>query len=200
MSRLLIHVEGHTEENFVNQLLMGYLVRREILRHLKEDPSCIATTMVDFYGLPQSGEDAWPGRSDAAGNQGAEVKCEIVIQAMHRDMVREGGRGFDQRRFVPFVTMHEYEGLLFSDCAAFSRGIGQREIEAQLFEIRSAFSSPEEINDDPSTAPSKRVSRLVRSYQKTLHGPLAAGEIGLDAIREECPSFRRWLDRLVALV
>jgi hypothetical protein len=34
----------------------------------------------------------------------------------------QGGR-FDPRRFVPFVVMHEFEGLLFSDCAAFSRGI-----------------------------------------------------------------------------
>jgi hypothetical protein len=31
-----------------------------------------------------------------------------VIEAM-------GGR-FDPRRFVPFVVMHEFEGLLFSDC------------------------------------------------------------------------------------
>jgi hypothetical protein len=35
------------------------------------------------------------------------------------------GQGFDARRFVPFVVVHEFEALLFSDCAAFSRVAAQ---------------------------------------------------------------------------
>lgn len=57
-------------------------------------------------------------------------------------------------------------------------------------------SSPEEINDSPVTAPSKRVALLVPGYQKPLLGLLAVLEIGLDAIRRECPHFRAWLDTL----
>src|SRR6185369_5660280 len=90
--RLLVHVEGETEEVFVNEVLRerllasGYervgarllgnarqrdrrggirgwdTVRRDIIRHLTEDPGCIATTMIDYYGLPTSGGKAWPGR------------------------------------------------------------------------------------------------------------------------------------------
>lgn len=92
MARLLIHLEGQTEEDFVNEVLRDYLlargyssvsarivgnarlrrrrggigpwpsVRKDIIHHLKEDPSCIATTMVDYYSLPQEDEGAWPGR------------------------------------------------------------------------------------------------------------------------------------------
>src|ERR1035437_7182738 len=97
MARLLVHVEGQTQEAFLNTLLRDYLlakgyaagsarivgnarlrnrrggirpwpsVRRDIIGHLKEDPACIATTMVDYYALPQEGAAGWPGRAQAAG-------------------------------------------------------------------------------------------------------------------------------------
>ena len=97
MARLLIHVEGETEETFVNDLLADHLynfgyedvsarilgnarlrekrggirawssVKKDIVNHLKEDSNCLATMMVDYYGLPQTGDRAWPGRA-AAGS------------------------------------------------------------------------------------------------------------------------------------
>lgn len=65
--------------------------------------------------------------------------------------------------------------------------------------IRNAFASPEEIDDSPLTAPSKRVEKLVPGYTKPLLGTLAVLEIGLEAIRRECPHFGCWLGRLEAL-
>ena len=62
--------------------------------------------------------------------------------------------------------------------------------------IRDAFESPEDINDSPLTAPSKRIEELYPGYQKTLHGPLALLEIGLPALRRECRHFGGWLTRL----
>ena len=96
MTRLLVHVEGQTEETFVNEVLAPHLielgltsvgarlmgnarqrdhrggvrawrdVQRDIVRHLRNDQECIATTMVDYYGMPMAGRRAWPGRSEAA--------------------------------------------------------------------------------------------------------------------------------------
>jgi hypothetical protein len=43
------------------------------------------------------------------------------------------------------------------------------------------------------------VKRVVRRYQKPLLGTLAALEIGLGAMRRECPHFGSWLDRLERL-
>ncbi len=96
--------------------------------------------------------------------------------------------------------MHEFEGLLFSDCAAFSRGIGKPELESRFQEIRDQFTTPEEINDSPETAPSKRVEALVPGYQKPFLGNLAILEIGLERIRTECPLFDAWLRQLENLV
>lgn len=92
--------------------------------------------------------------------------------------------------------MHEFEGLLFSDCVGFSHGIGRPELESKFRKVRDQFATPEEINDSSSGAPSKRIKALIPEYEKPLLGPLAALEIGLDRIRAECPHFDDWLGRL----
>lgn len=228
MPRLLVHVEGQTEEEFVNNLLRDHLaargydnisarlvgnarqranrggvrawsaVKKDIVRHLSEDQGCIATTMIDFYGMPPSGDKAWPGR-EAAAAQDIRLKANTVEDALLADVADEMGGGFNPERFVPFVVLHEFEGLLFSDCAAFARGIGRPSLETLFQEIRDAFPTPEEINDSSETAPSKRVTRLMPGYEKPLYGNMAALEVGLHTIRQECPHFQDWLSRLEAL-
>ena len=229
MARLLVHVEGQTEETFVNEVLRSHLfhcgyesvsariignarlrrrrggirpwlaVRRDIINHLHEDPGCVATTMVDFYGLPQHGDRAWPGRAAAVGASGHQ-KASVVEEALRDDLAHEMGTDFDKTRFLPFVVVHEFEGLLFSDCAAFARGICRPDLEPSFSQIREGFATPEDIDDSPVTAPSKRVEELVPGYQKPLYGALAILEIGLDPIRVECPHFDAWLHQLESLV
>ena len=143
MRRLLVHVEGETEEAFVNEVLSGHLmhygylstaarllgnararvqrggirswvaVRRDIVAHLREDTGALATTMVDYYGLPKSGPGAWPGNLEASALS-PNLRAESVESAMHEDVSAAIGDAFDARRFVPFVVMHEFEALLFS--------------------------------------------------------------------------------------
>lgn len=170
-------------------------VRRDILNHLREDAGSLSSTMVDYYRLPQSGPRAWPGRAAAAALPFVD-KARSVEDELSADIRAQMGAGFDPGRFIPFVTMHEFEALLFSDCVGFGRGIGRPDLTPAFEAIRSAFASPEEIDDSPVTAPSKRVEGLVGGYQKPLLGTLAALEIGLDAIRAQCPHFRSWLERL----
>jgi len=222
MTRLLVHVEGETEETFVNEVIAPHLygygyhsvsarlignarlrlrrggirgwstVREDIVRHLKQDSGCLATTMVDYYGLPQSGPSAWPGREDASSKQ-YSLKAESVQGAMLTDVSNALGGGESSQRFCPYVVMHEFEGLLFSDCARFASGIGMPELECDFQAIRDSFSNPEEINDSLTTAPSKRVVSLLPKYQKVIMGNLAALSIGLDTIRQECPRFEEWI-------
>ena len=111
-------------------------------------------------------------------------------------MSAELGASFDPRRFIPYVVMHEFEGLLFSDPEGFGRGIGRADLPQEFRAIRDEFETPEQINDSPDTAPSKRVLGLVPGYQKPLFGTLAALEIGLEAIRRECTQFSDWVTRL----
>ena len=73
-------------------------------------------------------------------------------------------------------------------------------VVSNLSAIAQAYVTPEDINDGPQTAPSKRVSAAMPVYQKTFHGPLIACAIGLDAMRGACPHFHAWLQKLEALV
>ncbi len=102
-------------------------------------------------------------------------------------------------RFLPYLQLHEYEGLLFSDPAAFAAGIRQQHLAARFQAIRAAFPTPEDINDDPNTAPSKRVLGEYPSYRKVLDGTLAARAVGIERMRQECPHFRAWVEQLEAL-
>jgi len=225
MTRLLIHVEGETEETFVNEVLAQYLcscgyttvsarlvgnarqrdrrggirpwnsVRNDILAHLKEDPGCVATTMVDYYALPQSGEGAWPNR-ERASDLPFHQKAIAIESAMHADICGALGSNFNPNRFIPYIMMHEFEGMLFSDCESFGRGICRTDLVSNFRAIRSQYNTPEEINDSSTTAPSKRIKNLVPNYEKPLLGALAVLEIGLDKIRDECPHFCEWLNKL----
>ena len=225
MTRLLIHVEGQTEETFVNRVLAPHLyrrgyesvgarlignarlrnkrggirawssVRQDIVNHLRADTGSLSTTMVDYYGMPQSGSKAWPGRAEAA-NLAFDQKAPVVGDAILSDIRNELGDDFDRNRFIPYVMMHEFEGLLFSDPPRFAQGIGRADLSVRLEEIRDQFTTPEEINDSPLTAPSSRIRTLDPGYDKPLMGTLAVIEIGLEAIRRECPIFRNWIERL----
>lgn len=229
MERLRVLVEGEAEETFVNEILRDHLfakgfaqvsagllgnarlrsrrggirpwssVRDDVLRHLREDRGCIVTTFVDFYALPATGNRAWPGRL-RANDVLHESKAVLVEDALLADIASAMGSSFDTRRFVPFVMMHEFEALLFSDCQAFARGIGVSELAPRLQAIRDQFTTPEHINDSPVTAPSKRILDLLPSYNKPWQGNIAALEIGLEPIRQACPHFNGWLVRLEHLV
>jgi len=229
MKRLLVHVEGQTEETFVNEVLFGHLathgygnvsarlignarlrinrggtkpwesVKREVVGHLRNDGACISTLMVDFYALPASASGGWPGRAAANALVSVPDKAAIVQKSLLAEVADEMGSGFDQSRFVPFVLMHEFEALLFSDCPKFAEGIGQKNLASEFQSIRDSFASPEEINDSPETAPSKRIGKLFPSYEKILHGNLAILRIGLQTIKDECSNFRAWLETLEKL-
>jgi hypothetical protein len=222
MTRLLIHVEGQTEEAFVNTVLAPYLygrgftrigarllgnarnrarrgeirdwhvVKADIERHLKTDQDAYASLMVDYYALPLS----WPGRDHPIGAD-LGTKFRHINELIVADF--ENSTGI-VGRFVPFILMHEFEALLFSDCAAFASAIGFEEKAASLQAIRDLFDSPEHINDSPVTAPSKRVKTIITGYDKVLFGNVAALEIGLDRMRQECPNFGTWITCLDELV
>ncbi len=227
MARLLILVEGETEETFVNELLGPHLLRKgfesvsaklmgnarlrsqrggvrpwpsvktEIVRHLRTDLAVFVTSMVDYYGMPSDPKktSAWPGRFESSKLEYAE-KASLVESALSAEIQAEFG---DARRFIPFIVMHEFEALLFSDCGRFANGIGRGNLAKKFQAIRDAFNSPEEINDSPLAHPSRRVVDLVPAYQKPIDGNIAALEIGFDRIRSECPHFRGWIERLESL-
>lgn len=215
MSRIYLLVEGQTEEAFVNELLAPHYahlglyltpiivstspghkggvvsyakIRPQIEKLCKQDSSAHVTTMFDLYALPGD----FPGKHalayPAAGS--GRQKAEFLETAWAADI--------DQRRFVPHLLVHEFEALLFVQLDAFMPWTDDDSVLEPLRAARRT-SEPEDINDSPQTAPSKRVLAAMSGYQKTFHGPLIACDIGLDAMRQACPHFDAWLNTLEAL-
>lgn len=225
--RLLVHVEGQTEETFVKDVLAPHLmsrgyasvgarllgthaararrgggvpwpsVREGIVARLKADRRALATTMVDYYGMSQHGPRAWPGRVDANVRPLA-ARASLVQDAVAEDIRRHMGAGFDARRFVPYVSMHEFEALLFSDCQRFADSIGRPNVAPEMEAILAQFGDPEAIDDSQATAPSKRILRLLPGYRKVAMGATALQHIGLSTVRRRCANFGDWLRQLEA--
>ena len=209
MIRLSISVEGATEEEFTKEVLTAHLRSYRVeaqpiligrgrhggqgggnvsagrlaseMAHLHRSFD-VVTSLVDFYGFKDKG--------------GTTVDDLEVL--LRREIERKVGRS--EERVLPYVQMHEFEGLLFSDVTAFSElpDIQPGTVD-RLRGIRERFVTPEDINDNEATSPGKRIVGLIPHYRKALHGPLIAMKLGLEAIRSECPRFDSWVTRLESL-
>ena len=213
MSIVKILVEGPTEVLFVKEILKphfyekGVFVKpflfqvdggvpkysrsqKEILNTIKSDSSCFCTTLVDFYGLPRD----WPGRKDADSRTTYLHKATSVEKALFADICTQLGSSFNKSRFIPYVQMHEFEALLFSNTSILAES--NPRISKRLERVLQSFSCPEEINDHYDTCPSRRIKQHIENYVKTVDGIIAAREIGLTKMRQECPHFNEWLTKL----
>ena len=93
--------------------------------------------------------------------------------------------------------LHEFEGILFSKPETFSLIAGD-EIVTAVQRIREEFETPEHINNSPETAPSKRLESLIPGYAKIKNGTQISEAIGIHAIMEQCPHFKRWIQDMAA--
>jgi hypothetical protein len=166
-------------------------VKKDVLVQLKQDRTAYCSTMLDFYGLGKG----FPG-TPLPQNLSSLEKVARIEQAVKQDIIAQAPDLRADVRFLPYLQLHEYEGLLFSDPAAFANSIYQPNLTGEFKSIRQEFSTPEDIDDSPNTAPSKRVVHLCPSYSKVLDGTRAARAVGIETMRRECPHFRDWIERL----
>ena len=167
-------------------------LRKDILSALKQDKHCVCSTMFDYFGL----QPDFPGKDQANSLHGSQQKAEIVENAIEEKIVKEMGASFDTSRFIPYVQMYEFEGLLFSAPVQFAQSLGVPKLEKPFQKIRESFQTPEDINDGQETAPSKRILKLHQQYGKVLDGVVVAQDIGVDVLRQECPHFSAWVGKL----
>lgn len=220
MKRGLVLVEGQTEERVVNECLAPYFLDRglaltptllktkrvvgggdmrggvsnyprmrgDLVRLLHDHGAACITTVLDYYALPTD----VPGMSTRPATS-PRSRVEHVEAALAADV--------GDRRFVPHIVLHELEAWIYADAARLEPWMFDDDasiIEA-IRDIAARHSSPEDIDDGPQTAPSKRLKAAFPAYQKTLHGPFALAAIGIDRIRAVCPHFDQWLRTLETL-
>jgi len=214
MRTVYIMVEGPTEEEFVNNSLAPYLKGFDIVntipigletspgffggdvsykrykdnaqKLLLSDPKCIVTSLIDFYELRKD----FPGYSAALAMPYRPDSVQHIEQETSNDI--------NNNRLIPYIQLHEFEALLFSDITGFQSWFPQHINHFQY--IINQFNNPEMINDNPADTPSARIIRIVgrRKYSKPLHGALIAIDVGMPAILLKCSRFKNWVDTIIA--
>lgn len=218
-ANVVVLVEGPTEQRFVKDLLVPFLVNKsvyltpiiidkpgekggdvkfaraknDIEKHLKQRNDTWITLLVDYYGI----RGDWPGYDESKRQTDHVRKAEVMNQATADEVQRLFQDQNPGRRFIPYVSMHEIEALYFSDpaCLAGKLGVSQRVIDAILAEC----GEPEKINDNSQTAPSKRLEALSARFKKASTGIAIAQGIGIQKMREACPLFNAWLTKIEQL-
>lgn len=213
MKRLVIICEGPTEVQFCKDILHVFLLNKNIAayyplisksgggivpwkvfkeqieRHLRE--GAYVTSLIDYYGIPDRYEYPKWKESKSIGQK--EPRMDFLEKAMWEDI----GSPLN-KKFIPNILLHEFEGLLFNNVASFELVFEDREIidKRELTNIIKRNPNPEEINNSPDNAPSKRLSRLIKGYDKVAFGNLIASAIGLDQMRAKSPHFNNWIHKL----
>jgi len=217
--RVLILVEGQTEERFTKDVLAptfwekGLSIQPTILvtkrvksganfkggvtnfpkfrndaeRLLNSAGDALVTTMLDYYGLPND----FPGMKTRPPN-GSPMQRVLHVEGA---LARHFGA---PTNFLPFLALHEFEAWLFSSPAEIPRTLNEPAKQPLIEAVRAGVTTPEEIDERPQSAPSKRIATIFPAYKKALHGPIVAARIGLQRIREECPHFNGWIEKLEA--
>lgn len=213
MKRLFIVVEGQTEEEFVRTVLRPYLSYYEIYdvnpilihtsksgrggfvnyAHLKntvtpllksQGDDIVVTTFVDFFRIPN--------------NIPSYDQCTLIT--LNTDKVNKLeqciSEDINDRRFIPYIQLHEFEALLFSNNKGFEEYFTKEEAE-ETDAIVNEFINPEEINTHPQSAPSKRILKIKKDYNKPIDGNLIALSIGIKSMLERCPRFASWINILI---
>lgn len=215
MKRIIIICEGQTEQAFCNDVLQSHFnslniyidyptiektqggisswqsLKRQIINHLKQDKTAVITTFIDYYGI--KAKHCFPSWQESLEKTDKFERLAFLENAMTLEIEESL-----QIRFIPYMQLHEFEGLLFSDLKVFDDNFEKEEFNdyTYLVETIKAFSNPELINDGIETAPSKRLSKIIHSYDKTIMGPILASEIGLAVIRQKCQRFNDWISKL----
>ena len=213
MKRIYILVEGQTEESFIGEAIVPFYaqlgifiqpiivstsqscrggvtsytkIKPQIENLCKQDRKAWVTTFFDLYALPND----FPMKSSSGYSSlnNCHDKVDFLENALQQDI--------SEQNFLPYIMLHEFEALLFVDPDKFEWWVDDASIIDSLHQIKESYSSPEEINNSPQTAPSKRILGLIPDYKKVVQGTIIAMEIGLDEMRRQCLHFNHWLDRL----
>ncbi len=221
MSDVFVVVEGKTEKAFIDEILAPALHNRGVylyativkkpgenggdikfsrVKHhignlLKQQKNTYVTLLIDFYGIKSIEE--WPGLIEAKNKNTPERKLSMFKEHTAKAINGAFPECMADHRFIPYVAMHEFEAMLFSDPDILAERL-QVEV-GEIMKILEDCKEPENINDSPQTSPSHRLQKLSDKFKKTTTGIAIAREIGINTIRKQCPLFNQWFEKLEAL-
>lgn len=232
MKAKIVHIlcEGQTEQGFVESVLKPYLIEKGVVavksilvttnkkknargglvtyQHALNDLTTmlninkdgnyekhIFTTMFDLYALPND----FPGYTEAHSIDDRYSRVAAFEEAFAKEI--------GSNRFIPYIQLHEYEALVFcglNHLTDLYKGC-EKGID-KLKEELDCIGNPELVNDNPHTAPSKRIINAIEgdkkayyNYDKPKAGKYVAEKVGIESLRAQCHHFNEWIEKLIII-
>lgn len=218
MTRLLMLVEGQSEEIFVKQTLAPHLAGHGVF----VQPIVLWTKRLGAGGGYRGGvsnwnqilrsllpltfdTDAWittlldfygmpedvPGYQDALkpGNPRERIT----------DLEARLAAEINHQRLIPFLALHEFEAWVFCNPDVLAKHFDRADLAEKVTNAVVLAGEPELINHGKDTHPKARLQAMATGYKEISDGPTLMGKIGIPAIRAACPHFAGWLTRLEEL-
>jgi hypothetical protein len=213
LKRILILTEGQTEEKFIKSVLQPHFWKAnlsiepkivttkrviggtshkgggdfskivgDIRRLLMDTNATRVTTLFDFYGFPRN-----------------VPNCEESVYKDIEALTLAIDTTISDRRFKCYLQRHEFEAFLFVDSNITAAVAQQLNKSKEITQQRQQFETVEDINLNPTLAPSKRIAAILGSYSKPLIGSVTTQRVGIDKLRGECPRFALWLGWMESL-
>lgn len=218
MKRIILVVEGDTEKEFVDKVLSPHLYSKGLqsvscfkikhtkggltkYSHFKTDlincvyeNDVVISSLIDFYAIPKD----FPKYDEAASIVNRAERLTFLEGAIKADIEKEQGKQFPN--LLPYIQLHEFEALVFTSIEGIRALYSSNEANfIELERIIGIYPNPEDINDSPQTAPSKRLkdNQLIKGYSKVNDGIMIIEEIGINSILKKCPRFSSWVETLI---
>ena len=212
---VFIFLEGQSEEEFCKNILKPYFeqnqiyityvivstgikkngthfrggitnyskIRKDIGRIFNNPGYDLVTTFFDFYGFLK----VFPFKKeiDSIGCYGRVEQTEEMF-----------GADLNSSKFLPYLNLHEYEMIYFIDYEITKKVLDDNIDRNKLRRIIDKYENIEEINEDPSNAPSKRLKNICPSYEKIYHSQLITQELSIGMIKNKCIHFKKWIENI----
>lgn len=229
MKYVQVLVEGQTEESIVSNVVRPYLLekeiwitpiiittscpesvpshkggyvpygtlRKEVMRLLDNSSIVALTTMIDYYKFPKD----FPKLKEIKQKK---LDCFSRVKYLEEEFYKD----INSRKLIPYLSLHEIEALLFVSPKHIAEHFFEiKDLENKLWQIKGKFKSPEEINEEETTHPSARLSTLISGYKKLklstcppiIESIVNDKDMGLVSIRQQCPHFNQWIEKLEKL-
>lgn len=215
MKRILVLVEGQTEETFVARTLAPFLVAYDVA----VQPTQVATKVERKRRAYRGGHgcnydlirrdivrllhdsnavlvttmlDYYGLPSNFPGMPAAGKDCFERADSLEAAFAAD----VNDRRFLANLVLHEFETFVFAGPIEAEQTLNRQGLAAQLQQVADQCGSAERINDSQNTCPSRRLARIEPRYKKTLHGPMIVERIGISSLCNACPRFGVWVRKL----
>jgi hypothetical protein len=224
MKKILISVEGPTEEQFIESILRPYL--ESILQPYLLSDQCFLQPVILKTRREPSGKTYKGGVSsydhikkevkfllgdtsacivttmydyyglpnDFPGKKSLQPQWDAYQKVQHLEEKFQEDKDINDPRFIAYLSLHEFEALLLSDIDQVI-GYLKRKGARDLGSLSRIKNILPELVDD-NNPPSHRIRGAYRGYGKLSDGILLAEQIGLHTMLEKCPHFKQWVDRL----